>query len=337
MSKKRFDYLLQQYLSGQIREDEKKEFLLFIQLMDDENLEKKFSSHWEGYEAKHILSEIRSKEIFETIQGHKHKTRKRNLYLLITSVAATITLLLIGGFWAKQNFFPSNQAIQIYAKVVPSGEAVTYNRNLTLADGSHVILKAGSKLSVSRDFNQAKRIVELVGEAYFDIAHDKSKPFVIETGELKTTVLGTAFNIKAWPHDQQVNVSVTRGKVRIDNKDKLLAILTTSQSIEYQAKNNRVEKLDLGEQAETTTKWFSNDLQFDHVTFLNIANTLSRRYGVDIRIENKQIADILLVSNFEGTESLSDILDILCGVNQNMSYTLKNNTVTISYSDSQQR
>lgn len=337
MSKKRFDYLLQQYLSGQIREDEKKEFLLFIQLMDDESLEKKFSSHWEGYEAKHILSEIRSKEIFETIQGHTHKTKKGNLYLRIISVAATITLLLLGGFWAKQKFFPSNQAIHIYAKVVPSEQAVTYNRNLILADGSHVVLKAGSKLSVSSDFNHTKRIVKLIGEAYFDIVHDKNKPFVIETGQVKTTVLGTAFNIKAWPHDQLVNVSVTRGRVRVDDKGKLLAVLTTNQTIDYRTNNTKITKQDQSEQVETATRWIGSDLQFDHITFLDIASTLSKRYGVDIRIENKQIANMLLVSYFEGTESLSEVLDILCSVNQNMSYTLKNNTVIISYSDSQQR
>jgi ferric-dicitrate binding protein FerR (iron transport regulator) len=261
------------------------------------------------------------------------KIRLRSAYLRAISAAAVIAVLLLGGFWAKQTFFSPGQPIQIYAQKVAPEQVSGYDRTLTLADGSRVVLKAGSKLEVSSTFNRTKRIVRLVGEAYFDIAHDKSRPFVIETGEVKTTVLGTAFSIKAWPGDHQVNVAVARGKVRVDDGEKLLAVLTVSQGIEYHTLDSRLLKQERAQEVETASKWVASDLHFDHQSFLDIARTLSRRYGVDIQIENQQIANMKLVSSFSGTESLSDILDILCGVTQNISYSMEGNRVLVSLSD----
>ncbi|HEY0271892.1 MAG TPA: FecR domain-containing protein, partial [Chitinophaga sp.] len=80
---------------------------------------------------------------------------------------------------------------------VPAGHAepANYVRSLTLSDGSRVVLRAGSRLEYLPAFTGNSRSVKLVGEAYFDIAPDKKHPFIIYTGKVKTTVLGTAFNI----------------------------------------------------------------------------------------------------------------------------------------------
>src|SRR5690606_2859673 len=90
------------------------------------------------------------------------------------------------------------------------------HRLLHLPDGSTVIVGVGSKLNYPSSFDSLRtREVYLEGQAYFDIRHNPQKPFIIHTGKVATTVLGTSFNIKAWPEDQDITVTVTRGKVRV--------------------------------------------------------------------------------------------------------------------------
>jgi len=125
----------------------------------------------------------------------------RSTYLLqkISRIAAILTGLALLGTGEYYYFIkprqPQQQARQTSPK--PPDHTIHYNRYITLPDGSTVILHAGSKLDYPVSFNGNTREVNLIGEGYFDVQHDPARPFIIHTGHLKTTVLGTAFNIKA--------------------------------------------------------------------------------------------------------------------------------------------
>src|SRR5207248_3097180 len=102
---------------------------------------------------------------------------------------------------------------------------VAWTRHIVLPDSSTVVLHAGSRLLFPEAFSVNTREVTLVGEAYFDIVHREAQPFIIHTGQLKTTVLGTAFNIRAYDSSQEVMVSVTKGRVRVESGNQVLAEL----------------------------------------------------------------------------------------------------------------
>jgi ferric-dicitrate binding protein FerR (iron transport regulator) len=89
---------------------------------------------------------------------------------------------------------------------------VLHRQLINLPDGSKVVLNANSKLEYPPGFSNNTREVYLDGEAYFDIAHDPGKPFIVHTGSISTRVLGTAFNINAYRSQQFVEVTVTRVK-----------------------------------------------------------------------------------------------------------------------------
>jgi len=156
-----------------------------------------------------------------------------------------------------------------------------------------------------------------------------SKPFIIHTGNVKTTVLGTAFDVKAWPGQKNVIVSVTRGKVRVEDDKKVLAVLVRNEQLKY----NGVELAEVVKKVvaeKIVTDWTKEDMVFDHVALGSIAQTLGNRYGVNITITNLQLAKAEIVSAFSGTESLQNVLDVLCTINPNTHFNIKEKEVVIS-------
>src|SRR5690554_920836 len=111
---------------------------------------------------------------------------------------------------------------------------------IQLPDGSSVMLRDGSWLNMDSSFAGNSREVSLQGEAYFDVASHPGKPFIIHTGAVKTTVLGTAFSIKANPADPVITITVTRGKVKVEDDKALLAMLEADKQLVYNTKTNRV-------------------------------------------------------------------------------------------------
>src|SRR6202012_4985743 len=141
-------------------------------------------------------------------------------------------------------------------------------------------------------FPADSREVTLRGQAYFDVRHDDRKPFIIHTGKVSTTVLGTAFNISS--DSNKVTVSVTGGKVRVQDGKKILAELTPNQQIVYKVPEEAAEKTTVNAE-QLVTNWTKQDMEFDGDSFGGIAEVLSKRYGVMIRFKNPELTKCLIV------------------------------------------
>ena len=200
-------------------------------------------------------------------------------------------------------------------------ELKNFNRFITLPDGSIVILHAGSKLEYPTAFTGKTREVFLSGEAYFDIKHDSLKAFIINTGKVKTTVLGTAFNIKAYPDLPEITVSVTRGKVKVEDDKAVLGVLTPDQQIVYNTKN--ATALQQKVNAAVKSNWTMSNMIFENVTFETIAVNLGKRYDVNIQFSNESLKQCPVTASFTGTEPLKEVLDVICQV-RNATYTIEN-------------
>jgi len=121
---------------------------------------------------------------------------------------AAVGLVLVACIWGIQNFFGSDTIL------VASLEGE--QKEITLPDGTAIWLNEGSSITYTADFEE--RTVELEGEAFFDVVHNPNSPFVIYAGDSKTEVLGTAFNIRAYSEEAQVELNVVRGKVAFSEK-----------------------------------------------------------------------------------------------------------------------
>ncbi len=199
-------------------------------------------------------------------------------------------------------------------------KTTNYTRHLTLPDGSTVIVKANSKLDYPDSFAGNSREVILVGEAYFDIARDTKRPFIIHTGEIKTTVLGTAFNINASTDTKKITISVTSGKVKVEQKNKLLAIVDPNQQVTFNISRAQAEKRSVDAFA-VVSDWTKQEMAFDDISFEEAMQLLSRRYGVSIDFKNPALKSCTVKAYFNGTESLEKVLEVLCIIS-NASYSI---------------
>lgn len=200
-------------------------------------------------------------------------------------------------------------------------------RFILLPDSSTVVLREGSSLKYPEEFDGATREVTLIGEGYFDIKNQPGKPFLIHSGKLVTTVLGTAFNIKAYPNQASVTVTVKRGKVKIEEEKggKLLGILLPDQQIVYSPQ--KVETLPV--KAVETVAWLKKGMDFNAVPFEDIAQQINEQYQVKIRFANEVMKQCRIRATFEGTETLDKVLFILCTVS-NATYAISGDEVVIS-------
>lgn len=309
--------LIDKYLAGEATDLEKEELNQWYH----QNSEKEavWDIDFEGED------ELIEKRMLYHLKRHVNTTRPKVISLGVrymqSAAAVLVGISLIAGYFAfKKNKDTANQ--QQFLASAPS--KFSENKFVLLPDSSTVLLHSGS--SINYNTRGKVRELKLIGEAYFDIKHLANHPFVIYTGKVKTTVLGTAFNIKAYP-GQNVVVSVTRGKVSVANEsNNVITTLIANQQAVY---NMYASKLDQSTvEAQQTITWAKQDMQFDGMPYSQLAERLGRRYGVTVNFKNPNLEKCLITGRFTGTESLDQVLKTLSDI-VGSTYSIDDKTVLL--------
>lgn len=183
---------------------------------------------------------------------------------------------------------------------------------IPLSDGSQVRLNAGSKIRFPRFFDGDTREVYLEGEAFFQVTRDEKRPFIVRSGDLITTVLGTSFNVKAY-RNENIAVTVATGKVRVaakaqegdlsgDSRDQEQGanaplILAPNEQAIYSLTVGDIQKREV--EAEKYLSWSKGILRFDGARLEEVILQLSRWYGVDFQFENEGLKECLIVAQYD--------------------------------------
>ncbi|MCE5175652.1 MAG: FecR domain-containing protein [Bacteroidales bacterium] len=196
--------------------------------------------------------------------------------------------------------------------------------NITLPDGSKAWLNSQSKLTYSADFNKEKRTLQLDGEAYFEVAHNPKKPFIVQSNDISVEALGTAFGIKAYHEDNIVSSILMKGKVRVTTPDGV-SILMPNRRVTY---NRLTHKKTQGSVTNATdfTGWIHNELRFENESLQEIAKDLQRIYNIEIVFANEQLKN----QHYTGTvnnNSLESVLNIIT-LTSPISFQINNQRVT---------
>lgn len=203
---------------------------------------------------------------------------------------------------------------------------------ITLADGSTVWLNASSKLQFPSDFSGQSREVYLTGEAFFDVAKDSLKPFVIHLKGSRIRVLGTSFNVKAYEEDGVVETSVVTGKVAFIPKkgggaarstDTLL--LTSNVKAIYSTRTGEVRKEQTNSQIDKA--WTESKLVFRATRLEEVGKALERAYGKRVKFANQDLKHCRLTASFENS-SLEEVLYLLSRT-RHYRYTISGREVLI--------
>jgi len=161
---------------------------------------------------------------------------------------------------------------------------------LILADATVVWLNSGSRLRYYAEYPNKKRIVYLDGEAYFDVAHDKTKAFIVYTSDIEIKVLGTEFNVKSYKFENKIQTTLISGSVKINshNKDLKFAtqILKPKQqlSIDILNRNMNLSEVD----TELYTSWKDGYIKLYQADFNEVVKMLSRYYNIKIQINTSK-------------------------------------------------
>ncbi len=184
--------------------------------------------------------------------------------------------------------------------------------NDTLSDGSLITLNKSSKLTYPEEFKEDKREVVLEGEAFFDVERNEEKPFVIHAGIGNIKVLGTSFNVKAYPNDD-IEVSVETGLVQLYHIDDITGD-TSSVFLEAGSKgilNNKTLKLEKNEKINKNKFfWRNKTLIFEEAKLSKVIFLLEENYDITIELSNEEINDCLLTATFKN-DKIEDILNII--------------------------
>lgn len=194
---------------------------------------------------------------------------------------------------------------------------------VSLEDGSRVFINQSSSLSFNDDFNDRIRNISLKGEAFFQVAEDELKPFVIDLGDARVTVLGTSFNVFSRPGYPEVEVIVETGKVALRAGNKSI-VLQPNESGLYDKNARTLKKAKAN---RNHLAWRTGHFEFRSVALSEISETIERVFAVDIILENMAAGDCKVTSSFE-FESLSEVLEIL-QLTVGFEYIRSGNTITI--------
>lgn len=198
--------------------------------------------------------------------------------------------------------------------------------SVILPDGSKVWINSGSTLSYGRQFNSKERILNLDGEAYFEVAPNTDAPFIVNSNELHVRALGTAFNLKAYSEDRIFSTALLHGKVEVsDNNGKVY--LTPNQKTEYDRVSRNFKKTD-EDDCGLYTGWRNNQISFDSETFGNIAQTLERNYNVKFIFQSEKIRNYHY-SGTIGNTSIDSMLQLF-SMTSPLAYHIEGTTIYLS-------
>jgi transmembrane sensor len=192
-----------------------------------------------------------------------------------------------------------------------------------LPDGSMVILNKHSMLEYRA--GNAREVV-LHGEAYFDIVQRPERPFEVYTGKIVTRVLGTAFNIKAYPTEGSIEVTVDHGKVQVLRGGTNMGLLSDKQQIRYDLSTEScsTQRVSL----KPVMAWKPVEISFDDITMEEAARRIGERFKVGFDFVHPALKECRITATFYMEDDLDQIMTVICGVNQSR-FAIEGDTVKI--------
>lgn len=330
------------YITGQADETESAEVREWIK-SKPENEE----NYFQFYEAWHN-SLYANKEIFDVdgayetflnrIANKKPFYKRISFWTRLSSAAIFILVCSIGYY----QYNKSRRSETLVALEVPKG----VTKKIILPDGSTVWVNAGSQITYSKDFGKQNRTIFLIGEAYFDIAKNKSEiPFLVEAGNYTIRDVGTVFNVKAYPDEQMFETTVVEGKVSVEGQltegsDQVGKVfLDVNQvlkinRISHTSKKKNIDQEPLkvvqieNSQINEYNGWKDDLLIFDGDTFEEIAKILERRYNVSIEFADNELKKIQYTGTFKKLENISKVFNVIKETTP-LDYNLTNGLIII--------
>ena len=266
-------------------------------------------------------SSVDSASIEEGVHDVVGRIRKqRTIQRSILATIGALPIFAICLFLFRPADTPA-QTLQCYS---PYGQRQT----LTLADGSTVTLNSGSTLVYSDNYTKGTREVVLIGEAKFEVAKNPKQPFVVKTKDFDVQVLGTVFDVNAYPENETASVTLASGSVKILRDEEEL-LLTPGQMASLGKDNTfRVKEVD-------TTKellWITGGFAFRQASITDICSYIEHTYGMSVQCNTllPKYKETSITARRDSELPLDELLSLCSNLIPGMKYNIENNIITFN-------
>jgi len=252
---------------------------------------------------KSSFAELQSKLIINQSFRSKDSDQLRLFRISFLRIAAMLAIALISGFSIAYLFIqPKTSKTEVvwFETHVPRGE----KSQLLLPDGSKVWVNSESKIAYPSNFMDGDREIKLTGEAYFEVAKSEGKPFTVKTNDYSVRVLGTKFNVMAYPDFGRTETSLIEGKIEIQKGEQSIPVVP-GEIFSYSDNQFTIIEKNTSQSA----LWKDDIFDFERITFKELVVRLERWYDVEIEIKNAELYSIVYSGIFKNEETIWQVLN----------------------------
>lgn len=251
--------------------------------------------------------------------GIQSETSHRNYQLLIWRAAAIFLLAVssVSIYLMLEKDRPEKDLVECF---IPTAEI----RELTLPDGTHVMLNSKSTLLYPDQFTGENRSVYLIGEANFKVKPDKKHPFIVKANDYQITALGTEFNVNAYPESNELIATLLEGRVKVEFNNLMSnVILNPNEQLIYN-KQTKQHNLRLPEISDVTA-WQRGELVFSNMHLEDIFTNLERKFPYAFVYSLHSMKKNTYSFRFRNQATMEEVMEIISQVVGDVNYVLEGN------------
>lgn len=321
----RIEYLLRQYEKNNCSREELEELFSFINTMraSDQSLKAAVKNIYNDIRKNHpsftyvdekgnlVLTEPEPPPIYlidKTVVSGRAKWKLLVVVIISCVLGLSALIWIISQNLSVVSYIQkpvTNSLFKKYATKAQQG-------HLSLSDSTEVWLNAASSIDVPDKSAKNKREITLNGEAFFTTKSSSDIPFIIHCGNITITANAKSFNIKAYPKDKHLTVCAVDGKIRINNRDQLIGVLSGGQSLKLNKDDDNISRKSVT--AENTATWREGNMVYEEEFMIDIIADIERIYNINITLTDSDFERMRVSFSYSKADSLTQILENLCHI-----------------------
>lgn len=299
--------LIKKISQNRLTSQESKELADYKDRFDpDGNLKKSLVSIWNTAHDPQVRFD--SRKVIGMVGDRIYQSRIDKTSNLQTYIKAAASIIIILGLGALI-WFPKEKQEPIWMTANAQAGQI---KTITLSDGSTVKLKPNAKVKYPEYFMSTERLIHIDGEAFLEVAKDSKRPFKVETGNVRTTVLGTSFSVAFESLSGESRVAVLEGKVKVESATHS-SFLHPMEAIDIRQNSNYIVISKLTDTSEFD--WREGVLNFDDQPLDKVFREVEKWYGVQFKINSENVRNCRFTGKYK-RENLQVILKSIIEANQ---------------------
>lgn len=268
---------------------------------------------WKAIEHLRRMKKYNAQKALEKVNRRIEKNKSHKLFAFFQKVAAVLLIPLLVATFYFATKTPTSKVIKSNIAWNTIKTPAGLRSEFLLPDSTKVYLNSKTTLSYPVAFTGSSRNVKLIGEAYFEVAHNKEQPFIVNTGKINIEVTGTEFKASNYPDENLTEIVLASGKINLfqgeySKEQKILHSMVPGEKAAFYEKENKIyfDKVDV----EKYISWKDGVLMFRDDSMEDVVRRLNRWFNVDIKLTGNKLKDYVYTATFQD-ESLLQILDLL--------------------------